>query len=125
MARFDAQLQTALRLIEKNGETAALRRKVDGALPDPAKPWEPGAPGFTQFSVPAVFLDEATSRRLGLLTKEGEQLALIPGVSLGSVIPDPATDHLVRASGEAWTVVRSEPLRPNGQLILHQVTVRK
>ena len=132
MARFDSSIALAKRLIEKNGETATLRRPVDGTPPDAAKPWEPGAPTNLDASVSAVFLGQEAARVFGVTLKEGEQMVLVPSSDLatagsdsGRFVPDPSTDKVVRASGELWTIVTSKPLDPNGQRILETLVVRR
>lgn len=125
MARFDSAIVLAKKLILKNGETASLKRKVDAAPVDPQKPWEPGAPTLFSFPASVVFLNSEKSLVDGTLLKAGSQLALIPASDLGVMVPDASTDHLVRASGEKWTIVEVRTLAPNGQLILHECEVKK
>ena len=124
MARFDSAVALALKLIDKNGETSTVRRKVDGAPADAAKPWEPGVPTFTSHTSKAVWLDFDVKRIDGELVKRGDQQVLIPASTM-PIDPDPALDHVVRADGERWTVVSSEVLKPNGQRILVTIQVRK
>lgn len=125
MARFDNAVALALRLITKNGEVSTLRRKVDGALPDATKPWEPGTPTFTSFVSRCVWLDFKVDRIDGELVKVGDQQVFFPASTM-AVDPDPATDHVVRADGERWTIVGPvQVLKPNGQRILVQCHVRK
>ena len=121
MARFDSAIALADRLITKNGETVTIRRRVDGAPPDPAKPWEPGAPTESNQTTAMVFLDAEVARQLGILLKEGQQLGLAPAV--GTFIPDASTDIVIRASGEKWTIKKVETLNPNGQLIMHALAL--
>lgn len=124
MARFDGAIALAEKLIEKNGETSTVRRKVDGVPADSSKPWEPAAPTFTPVVSKAVWLDFEVERIDGELIKTGDQQVLFPASSM-TIDPDPALDHVVRADGERWTVVGTEVLKPNGQRILVTCQVRK
>lgn len=123
MARFDSQIKLAKRLIARNGETSTLRRQTPGTPADPAKPWKPGAPSFADFKVSAVWLSFEVERVDGDLVQSGDQQVFIAASDL-AVAPDPTTDHLVRANGEKWTIVRSDQLVPNGQEILHVLQAR-
>lgn len=125
MARFDRSIALAERLIKKNGEQSTLRRKVDGAPVDPAKPWKPGTPTFTDFTVSSLWLDFDARRIDGQLIKEGDQQVFMPASELGTILPDASTDHVVRVSGQKWEVIRVETLQPNEQLIMHVLQVRK
>jgi len=123
MARFDKSINTASRLIKKNGERSTLRRKSGETFVDATKPWEP-TPAFIDTKVDAVWLDEDTARQSGFTLKDGQQMVLIPAKGL-TITPDAATDILIRENDERWTVVRVQTLQPNTQIILHQVTVNQ
>jgi hypothetical protein len=123
VARFDSAIALADRLITRNGETATIRRPVDGTPPDADKPWEPGVSTNDDHETAAVFLDHETARSLGVLLKAGQQAVLVPASDLGTFVPDPSTDILLRASGTKWTIVKVTTLSPNGQLIMHTLTV--
>lgn len=123
MARFDALIETAKRLIEKNGEPSTLVRTTPGAPSDPTKPWEPGTPTVTSTPVSTVWLNESILRR-GTLVKEGEIFAILAAKDLSSV-PDPSLDHLVRSDGTRYAIVAVEPLSPNGQKIIYEIRARK
>lgn len=124
IGRFTRQIKLAKRLIEKNGEQSVLRRKADGTPPDPTKPWEPGTPTFTDFTVSAVWLDYAIGRIDGALVKVGDQRVLIPAADL-TIVPDPTTDQLIRVSGDQWEIIRVEPLQPNEERIFYAVQARQ
>lgn len=124
MARFDNAIALAQRLIERNGETATVRRPVDGDPPDSDKPWEPGTSTNDDHDAPMVFLDHESARALGTVLAPGQQAVLVAGGDLGTFVPDPTKDKVVRANGERWTIEKVSTLSPNGQLILHVLTVK-
>jgi len=112
----------ALRLITQYGEASTLRRRVD----PPAAPrqWEPGAPSYVSHAVRAVWFEESKRRADGDVTKAGDQVVYVAASGM-TVAPDPSVDVLVRASGEVWSIVASEPLCPNGETILYKVVVKR
>lgn len=124
MARFDTQIVTAKRLIERNGEASVLQRRTDGTPPDPTQPWNPGTPTTTDSDVSAVWLDYDLERVDGKLIKEGDQEVLIPG-SDPDFTPDASTDILIRASGVKWSIKNVNTLAPNGQVILYTIQARQ
>lgn len=124
MARFDNQIVTAKRLINRNGEQSTFRRTTL-APPLGGDPWDPSVPTVANTVVDAVWLEFDERRIDGELIKVGDQEVFIAASDLPSVQPDGATDVLIRASGEQWAIVRTETLAPNGQVILHQVHVRR
>lgn len=97
MGRFDNQIATALRLINKNGETSILRRRVDAE--NTSQPWRPGTPSFEEYEVDAVWLDAMTDRVGGRITKSEGQTVYIPASGL-TIDPDAATDQLIRINEE-------------------------
>lgn len=124
MARFDPAIALALKLILKNGELAVLRRRVDDDPPDAAKPWTPGEPTLTEYDIVAVFLDPRNARLPESVLKDGTQVVYVPASGM-TVDPDPGTDVIVRAGGDVWTIVGVNTLCPNGQKILHQISVKE
>ena len=122
MARFDSAVALALRLITRNGEESIIVRKTDGTPVDATKPWIPGAPTDAQVPVKAVWLNQSVLRQDSSILPEGHMSVIVAHSGL-TITPDPATDRIVRASGEAWTIVTVETLNPNGQQIIHELTV--
>jgi len=122
MARFDTQIVTAKRLIDKNGETSTFRRTTLTASGDP---WDVDTPTVTNTPVSAVWLDFDEQRIDGELIRIGDQEVLIPASDLPSINPNSNTDVLIRENGEQWAIVRTQTLAPNEQVILHQVQVRR
>jgi hypothetical protein len=123
VADYTAIIATAHRLLEKFGEESTLVRTVNGTPSDPTKPWIPGTAVVTTYLVHAVWLNESILRRESLV-KQGEVFALLAALDLATVVPDPSTDHLVRADGRRYAIVENGPLDPSGQAIIYEVKVR-
>jgi len=83
---------TALRLIKKFGDNRPLVLKQPSTTPaDPSKPWavDPAATSNDK-SVPGVIVPISRSLINGTSIREGDETALIAGLSLGSTIPTTA-----------------------------------
>jgi len=118
--RFASAIALALRLITKSGETSKIKRKTDGTPGDATKPWEPSAPTLANHDVKAVWLGQERSLITGELVKAGRQLVLVAASGM-TIDPDPSVDHILRASGEKWTIQESRPLNPNGEKIIFEL----
>lgn len=133
MAQFDEEIALAAELILENGEQSTYRRRVEPTPPDPTKPWKVGTDtaADTDTTVSAVWLDEEAVRRFGstlipgTVLTEKQQLVLVPGSALGTLVPSGSTDSLIRANGEKWSLEKINTLNPNGQIILHTFVVEK
>lgn len=122
MAQYDSSIALALRLITKFGETATIFRRVDTPA-DPAKPWEQTS-AETSYSAQAVWLEPEIDRPSGSAVPQGDQIVYVAASGL-AITPDPAIDQIERASGERWSIVAVRTLSPNGQLIMHELQVRR
>ena len=123
MADYTAIIATAHRLLQKFGEESTLVRTVNGVPSDPTKPWIPGTAVVTTYLVHSVWLNESILRRESLV-KQGEVFALLAALDLTAVVPDPSTDHLVRADGRRFAIVECRPLDPSGQAIIYEARAR-
>jgi hypothetical protein len=124
MAQYDGSIATALRLLQKFGESSTLVRRVDPAPADPEKPWDLGDPSETEYAVEAVWLDAEVSRELLSLVQVGDQTVYVAASGL-SVVPDPGLDTIQRVTGDRWNIISVKTLNPNGQLIMHELLVRQ
>lgn len=123
MGRFDGQIETAQRLLQKNGTKVTLRKITPGAPSDPSKPWEPGADvSSIQTGVWAVFLDYEQMMIDGSLIQMGDRKALIPAQNLTEA--PQVNGHVINGS-DVWTIKSVKPLNPNGQNIMFEVQLRK
>lgn len=123
MAFYDDMRALAKRLLSEKGETSFLVRRTPGTPPISSKPWEPGAPGTAQTGVSAAYFERSILRR-DTLVKNGESFVILAASDL-SVVPDPSTDELVRASGARYAIVEVHPLDPGGQAVIFELKVQK
>ena len=137
MARFDRQIETALRLIAKNGELVTWRAINDPtptdpndlAPTDPNRPWLPGAATLTDHDVIICFLP-ATSSNLrtygsfSFMNKTEVPSGLVIGL-MGQVDFEPNLKDVVIRNGRELRIVDFDVLDPNGQKILYTVTFQK
>ena len=119
-----AQEDTALRLIRKFGQDRTVVLEIPNEPPaDPAKPWEVNpTDSFTSISAPAVVVPIARSLVDGNSVLQGDETALIAGLSLGTTVPKPndfLTDESVRK-----TVVAVERVRPGKTDYLYKLQLR-
>lgn len=124
MAKYDAIIDVAESLVAQFGEESSLVRTVPGSPPDPAKPWEPGSPSVSSVTVSTVWLNRSILRT-DRARVENDAYAILPAKDLGVTVPDPRTDHLTRADGTRYSILHVEPLDPNGQKIIYELTVKK
>lgn len=122
MAQYDNAIALARRLLAKFGETSTVRRQAPGTPPDASKPWEAGTATFTEYEVSAAWLFPEVERFDGSLVEAGDQIVYVEPFA---VTPSPSTDHVVRVSGERWTILSVRTLNPNGQVVLHTLHVRR
>jgi hypothetical protein len=121
---YTRQIATALRLIQKKGESSTLVRRVDGAASPSDEPWLPTTPTETSYTVSAVWLDAMVERPTGSTIQSGDQIVYVAASGL-TVTPDAAVDTIKRATGDRWSIISVETLSPNGEVIMHTLHVRK
>jgi hypothetical protein len=122
VGKYDAAIETAHRLIESSGELSSLIRTVGGEPVDPNKPWIRSAPVETTYQVHTVWITESILRRESTLTG-GDVYTILAAKDL-AVVPDPTTDHIVRADGRRYAIVSVDPLDINGQKIIFEIKAR-
>lgn len=123
MARFDRQIATALRLIEKNGQAVIWNSNVAGAPADPTRPWLPAEPDEIQtHDVSICFLPidrtnmESMRYIFGTEVQGGSSMGLMGQVPFATSLKDTVT-----RGTETLRVKTINELEPNGQIILHWV----
>ena len=127
MARFDRAIATADRLITKNGKSVTLRNYLHDLTPE-AEPWKPAdRPGVIDTTVLAAFFEYADKLVDGTLVRQGDQIALIPGNAYTptATMPLPNAAMKVIDGSEEWSIVKAKTLKPNGQLVLHELQLRQ
>lgn len=107
---------TAERLIERFGQTGALRRTTSDS--DPFNPAQTTADHVCTFAV----LDYAKRDVDGTLIKQTDQMVYLS--TSGLAIAPETTDRLV-VGGTALTIVSVKPLSPAGTVVMWELQVRK
>lgn len=121
MGQFDRQIETAKRLIAKNGQTVTWR-KVGVDTPDPSKPWKPAADTSTDTDVVVCFLppgrvgQELIRYLKGTEVTTGSVQGLMSAVSF-----EPTANDVVVRDGKTLRIKSIDPLSPNGQIILYTI----
>lgn len=119
--RFDRQIQTALRLIEKNGEPVIWRSLTD-VIPDVEQPWRTTVTAI-EYDAIICFLtvDLQTKETLSLITKTEVTKGMVLGL-MGTVIgfTPSLKDTVVRHATEL-RILSIDVLSPNGQIVLHTI----
>jgi hypothetical protein len=120
VGRFDRQINTASRLIQKNGQPVTVRGIAPTAGPTP---WRPGPPSVSdQVGISAVFLDYQQKYIDGEVIRMGDQQVLLPALGLSA---PPEVDGYILRGAEKWKILVVKPLNPNGQTILFELQVRQ
>lgn len=131
MARFDRAIQTALKLIKKNGADTQLIVRTQ-TVDDPTKPWNGGEPDEQTLTARMAFLnfsEQGTSANSGeryfegSLIQQGDKKVLLAAAGLAF---DPQLNgELTRKDGTVWKIVQMKLLDPNEQKILWTLQVRR
>lgn len=123
MGQFDRQIETALRLIKKNGQQIVWR-KTKPIVPDVDKPWLPTGDVEIEYTPFVCFLP---LNRVGkeFIQSLGQSEA-VSGTYYGLMGAQPfapnLTDVVVR-DGVELDINSIDILSPNGQIILYTVTI--
>ena len=122
MARFDRAIQTALRLIAKNGEKVKWRVIDDAAAPDPSQPWNPGPATPEDKDVTICFLpvDLQTMETFTFIKGTEVPKGSVMGL-MGNVPFNPNLKDVVIRDGVELRIANIDVLSPNGQKVLYTV----
>lgn len=124
----ETQLDMALRLITKHGQTVTLVRVTDAAPPDPDKPWRvPPAPSSPQTRIPikACTFDFEFDRIERNQVLKNDRRMLIPAIDINALPFVPiASDHVEFANGEKWTIENVTTVSPAGTPIIYDMQIR-
>lgn len=123
MARFDKAIQTALRLIKKNGQAVEWIEKGVIVPDDPEKPWNGGKASDVPHAVHVCFVaieskDDLVAFRF--LLNDDIQVGSTFGL-MGSVGFQPTANNYVIRDGQTLNIRKLDTLKPNGVPILHLV----
>jgi hypothetical protein len=121
MARFDRQIDMALRLIAKNGEHVTWRT-IGEPIANVDEPWNP-VPAVTEdhdaticFLTVDRIMMETLSFQLGSEIPKG----LVFGL-MGHVDFEPNLKDVVIRHGKEYRIFNMDILSPNSQIILHEI----
>lgn len=122
MARFDRAIQTALRLIAKNGEKVKWRVIDDAAAPDSSQPWNPGPATPEDKDVTICFLpvDRQTMETFTFIKGTEVPKGSVMGL-MGNVPFNPNLKDVVIRDGVELRIANIDVLSPNGQKVLYTV----
>lgn len=123
MGQFDRQIETALRLIKKNGQQISWKRTA-AILPDPDKPWLPVGDTEIEYTPFICFLplDRVGKEFLQALG----QSEAITGTYYGLMGAQPFAPNLkdvITRDGVPLDIASIDILAPNGQIILYTITI--
>ncbi len=120
MGRFDRQIETALRLIKKNGQSVTWRKTA--ITVDPDMPW---------LEVPAIVTDYSPDVCFLPIDKEGQEYLSSLGNTeavigsyyglMGKVAFTPAISDIVIRDGVTLEIKSIDLISPNGQKVLYTI----
>lgn len=121
MARFDRQIEMALRLIKKNGEEIIWKSIVEPTV-NPAEPWKPDSIDAIEYPATICFL---TVDRVGMETLSFQYAKEVPkglvfGL-MGQVEFEPNLKDVVIRHGVEYRILNIDILSPNSQIILYEI----
>ena len=126
MARFDRQVQTAKRLIAKNGQLVKWRIVRDASPANPAQPWKPTNPATpVEEDVTICFLtvDKDTYETASYMAGGEVPMGAVLGL-MGAVSFEPSLKDVVIRDGKELRLFNIEELNPNGQTILYTMVFK-
>lgn len=124
MARFDRQIATANKLIQKNGQLVVWKSVTTGAPADAAMPWKPTVAVDPQHDAYICFLP--INRQMTQLFNYLRGTNDIPtgsvmGLMAGNVAFAPKLKDVVMRDGDTLRIKSIDLLSPNGQKILYTI----
>lgn len=120
MARFDRQIQTALRLIAKNGQACVWHKQTTQAV-NPDKPWLGDVTDPVDHTVTICFVPVRSQQDLVAMTFPEHmdfQVGRTYGL-MGQVAFEPMANDFITRDGKELSLRMVDVLSPNGQIILH------
>lgn len=116
---FESQIETAKRLIEKNGELV-IWRQVRNTVNE-NQPWKPVAPVPVDNEVTIVFLPrERVDTQLIRATSESIPIGSVYGL-MAQVDFSPSAKDVVIRGGKEIRINAIDPLAPNGTPIIYTI----
>ena len=119
MGQFDRAIETAKRLIAKNGQTVTWR-KLGSTTPDPSTPWKPAADSPTDHTAKIVFLPPGRIGQELIRYLKGTEVTTGSVQGLMSAVDfEPSANDVVIRDGNTLRIKSIDLLSPNGQIILY------
>jgi hypothetical protein len=121
MAHFDRQIETALRLIQKNGQACTWRQPQRTA--EVGQPWKETEGAPLEHNVFIVFLPVTKEMREFVHYLRGNNEVKVGSVLglMGAVGFNPGANDAVIRDGVTLQINSIDPLAPNGQNILFTI----
>lgn len=122
MGQFDRQIETAKRLIKKNGQLVTWR-KLAATTPDASKPWLVAASTPTDYEdVSICFLPpgRVTQELIHYIKGSDVTTGNVQGLMAAQAFEPDAKDVVMR-DGKTLRIKSIDPLAPNGQSILYTI----
>lgn len=110
---------TAVKLINKFGRSAALLRKSD-VLGDPAKPWDGAATEGVSETVQAVFVNYKGQQVDGTVIQAGDMQCLIAAKSTTGI----GTEDTIVDGTRKWRIISADLIQPGTIEYLWKLQVR-
>lgn len=121
MAQFDRAIETAIRLIKKNGQSIQWKQQTNN-VPDPTKPWEIETTGFVEFNPFICFLPLDKDGREFLSSLGGSEITVGSYYGLMGAVPfTPIKSDTVVRDGVVLDIESIDLLSPNGQKVLYTI----
>lgn len=119
--QFDRQIETALRLIKKNGQPVIWRSLKN--ISSKSEPWKPSGIESVDYSVDICFLPINGRETKEYLGKTEVITGSVIGY-MGKVDFEPSAKDVVMRDGSELRIESIDLLSPNGQKILYTVTFK-
>ena len=126
MAQFDRQVQTALKLIAKNGQAVKWRVVRDEPPVDASQPWKPtndATPVEKDVSICFLTVDRMTFETLSFMNGGEVPTGAVLGY-MGAVDFEPSLKDVVIRDGKELRLENIDVLSPNGQTMLYTVVFK-
>lgn len=123
MARFDRSIETALRLIKRNGGPGVYDQSVK--VTNPAKPWEQTTTVVNHdITVCILPMSGSSAKDIGYMN-DSEVPAGAALCLMGAVDFDVDLTGIVKAFGKTYAIDKFTLLAPNGQKVLYMMALKQ
>lgn len=121
MAQFDRAIQTALKLIKKNGQEISWKQPTN-SIPNPSQPWNQSTGSFTEYKPFICFLPLDKEGREFLTAIGGGEILSGSFYGLMGAVPfTPKKVDTVTRNGVVLHIENIDEISPNGQKVLYTI----